>query len=300
MRGAHRGRGPFHGLSRQSQGRRLAIDRPADHEGGGRRVVVEDSDWRTMLAFAAFQEKPRGSPHFLAWCRQTRPLSSLKSLRTILDLDRLHSGSTSGSAMPPTQPAPTGRRRQAHPRSPCHSHHRPSATEEGGNPVPSTSTGGSSCGGENEGGPSRPRVASPTSAPRRHDQRPSGGAGGARPVRAYPARGLPGGPGQRQDDAGAGARRAALASRDPGHPGRSQGGPLLLRPTRHGPARRARGAAGRARGPAPARGRGRPLHAEATRRPAAVHRGRARWARGLCRVTNGNRPPGSPRPPSPG
>ena len=54
---------------------------------GGRRVVVEDSDWRTMLAFAAFQEKRGSDQGFHAWQSETRPLTSLKSLRTILDLD---------------------------------------------------------------------------------------------------------------------------------------------------------------------------------------------------------------------
>ena len=48
--------------------------------GGGRRVVVEDSDWRTMLAFAAFREKHGDDQGFPAWQKQTRPLTSLKSL----------------------------------------------------------------------------------------------------------------------------------------------------------------------------------------------------------------------------
>ncbi len=72
--------------------------------GGGRRVVVEDSDWRTMLAFAAFQEK-RGSDHsFLAWQSETRPLTSLKSVRTILDLEHQEPEKTFGLSKPP---APT-------------------------------------------------------------------------------------------------------------------------------------------------------------------------------------------------
>jgi hypothetical protein len=55
---------------------------------GGRRVVVEDSDWRIMQAFARFQQKHGADPAFAAWQKQTRPLSSLESIRTILDLSR--------------------------------------------------------------------------------------------------------------------------------------------------------------------------------------------------------------------
>jgi GTPase SAR1 family protein len=57
-------------------------------EAGRRKVVVEDSDWRTMAALAAFRKVHAESPHYLAWCRQSRPLSSLQSLREILGLDR--------------------------------------------------------------------------------------------------------------------------------------------------------------------------------------------------------------------
>ena len=55
---------------------------------GGRRVVVEDSDWRIMQAFARFEQKRGADPAFTAWQKQTRPLSSLESIRTILDLNR--------------------------------------------------------------------------------------------------------------------------------------------------------------------------------------------------------------------
>jgi len=57
--------------------------------GGGRRVVVEDSDWRTMLAFESFREKHGAAASFAFWQIQARPLTSLDSLRAILDLDRL-------------------------------------------------------------------------------------------------------------------------------------------------------------------------------------------------------------------
>ncbi|MGD0040410.1 MAG: helicase HerA-like domain-containing protein, partial [Isosphaeraceae bacterium] len=69
--------------------------------GGGRRVVVEDSDWRTMLAFESFRENHGAAATFAAWQTQTRPLTSLDSLRAILDLDRLTRASS--SAGPRTQ-----------------------------------------------------------------------------------------------------------------------------------------------------------------------------------------------------
>ncbi len=56
--------------------------------GGGRRVVVEDSDWRTMLALESFREQHGAAATFAPWQTQTRPLTSLDSVRAILDLDR--------------------------------------------------------------------------------------------------------------------------------------------------------------------------------------------------------------------
>jgi Cdc6-like AAA superfamily ATPase len=69
--------------------------------GGGRRAVVEDSDWRTMMALAQFSlgRRAGGDPGFAAWLRRTRPLTSLASLRAILGLDRREeprAGSTGG------------------------------------------------------------------------------------------------------------------------------------------------------------------------------------------------------------
>lgn len=58
-------------------------------QAGGRRVVVEDSDWRTMTAFAAFLTDHQNQPALKPWRERTRPLTSLKSLRTILGLDAL-------------------------------------------------------------------------------------------------------------------------------------------------------------------------------------------------------------------
>jgi hypothetical protein len=56
-------------------------------EGGGRRVVVEDSDWRTMMSLARFRDHHDSTPGFAAWCKQTRPLTTLGSIRTMLGLD---------------------------------------------------------------------------------------------------------------------------------------------------------------------------------------------------------------------
>ncbi|RUL86823.1 helicase HerA-like domain-containing protein [Tautonia sociabilis] len=56
---------------------------------GGRRAVVEDVEWRAMAAMPSFRRKYADSPVFTAWLRQSRPISSLPSLRTILGLDDL-------------------------------------------------------------------------------------------------------------------------------------------------------------------------------------------------------------------
>ena len=55
----------------------------------GRRVEVEDSDWRTLVAFRAFHSKMSATPDFAQWQREGRPLSQLASIRKILALDKL-------------------------------------------------------------------------------------------------------------------------------------------------------------------------------------------------------------------
>lgn len=68
---------------------------------GGRRVVIEDSDWRTMTAFAAFLSEHRADPAFESWRKRTRPLTSLGALRTILELDQAgEAASTSAPGTP--------------------------------------------------------------------------------------------------------------------------------------------------------------------------------------------------------
>ncbi|HVK11287.1 MAG TPA: AAA family ATPase, partial [Gemmataceae bacterium] len=47
----------------------------------GRRVVVENSDWRRILAFAAFRGQHGARADFAVWQRAARPLGELKSLQ---------------------------------------------------------------------------------------------------------------------------------------------------------------------------------------------------------------------------
>ncbi|HEX5271560.1 MAG TPA: helicase HerA-like domain-containing protein, partial [Gemmataceae bacterium] len=55
----------------------------------GRRVLIENTDWRKMLALQAFCEERGNTPAYKAWVCQTRPLCQLSSLRQVLALDAL-------------------------------------------------------------------------------------------------------------------------------------------------------------------------------------------------------------------
>lgn len=55
---------------------------------GGRRVVVEDSEWRAMMALTRFREGRESDPVFAAWLGRTGPLTGLKAVRVILGLDQ--------------------------------------------------------------------------------------------------------------------------------------------------------------------------------------------------------------------
>ena len=55
---------------------------------GGRRVVVEDSDWRSLMALSSFRKKHGADPSFGAWLKRTHPLFSLEPVRAILGLDQ--------------------------------------------------------------------------------------------------------------------------------------------------------------------------------------------------------------------
>ncbi len=67
---------------------------------GGRRAVVEDSEWRTMMALPRFRAGRDSDPVFAAWLGRTRPLTSLAAVRTILGLDRPEAARTGGSEEP--------------------------------------------------------------------------------------------------------------------------------------------------------------------------------------------------------
>jgi len=56
---------------------------------GGRRTVLEDSEARTLLALREFRGKNEARPDFAGWVREARPVTRLKAVRDILDLERL-------------------------------------------------------------------------------------------------------------------------------------------------------------------------------------------------------------------
>ena len=74
---------------------------------GGRRVVVEDSDWRAIQAMRAFRQRHQADPDFAAWLLGEKPLSRLESLRKILALDERKAGAVAPKPTPkPTAPDP--------------------------------------------------------------------------------------------------------------------------------------------------------------------------------------------------
>ena len=72
---------------------------------GGRRVVVENADWRSMLAFQAFRQARGSDAGFDAWQRASRPLSQLPALRRILDLDNLPAAQPAAAQPEPAKAA---------------------------------------------------------------------------------------------------------------------------------------------------------------------------------------------------
>lgn len=54
---------------------------------GGRRVTVQDGDWRTIMAFRAFTERYGEDPSFGEWRRRERPLAQITSLRELLAIE---------------------------------------------------------------------------------------------------------------------------------------------------------------------------------------------------------------------
>jgi hypothetical protein len=53
---------------------------------GGRQVVVEDSDWRVMLASVSFRQQHDTEPAYSVWLKQSRPITSLRSISQVLNL----------------------------------------------------------------------------------------------------------------------------------------------------------------------------------------------------------------------
>src|SRR5262249_42669231 len=73
---------------------------------GGRRAVVEDSDWRVMLGLREFTRHHGKSEGFDAWLRADQPLTRLKSMRDILAIDRI-SATPAQKKLEPVPTAPT-------------------------------------------------------------------------------------------------------------------------------------------------------------------------------------------------
>lgn len=70
----------------------------------GRRVVVENAEWRRMLAFEAFRAQHRTKPGFRAWQRATTPLGELRSLKLVLRLDAIVNAKPRAAVAPPPVP----------------------------------------------------------------------------------------------------------------------------------------------------------------------------------------------------
>lgn len=74
---------------------------------GGRRGVIEDSQWRTMAALEDFHRQRGSEPAFAAWLQSETPLTRLKPLRDLLQIDELRTaaiqeqGESSSSSLPP-------------------------------------------------------------------------------------------------------------------------------------------------------------------------------------------------------
>ncbi|WNG17697.1 ATP-binding protein [Cystobacter fuscus] len=71
---------------------------------GGRRAVLSDNDCRTMIALRAFGKRYEHRADFAAWLNSERPLTHIKALREILNLEHLRpmARSESVSAQPRT------------------------------------------------------------------------------------------------------------------------------------------------------------------------------------------------------
>jgi hypothetical protein len=80
-------------------------------QSGGRRIVVTDSEWRFMGALRSFCEREAQNQDLDVWLKAEQPLSSLTSMRAILDLESLplrvpQPASGVGMPRPASVPAP--------------------------------------------------------------------------------------------------------------------------------------------------------------------------------------------------
>ncbi|APR80581.1 Hypothetical protein A7982_05928 [Minicystis rosea] len=69
-------------------------------KGGGRRVIIQDAEWRAMLALQRFTELHDREPFFHEWRADENHMSRLGSIRDILDLDHVERLGTPASTVP--------------------------------------------------------------------------------------------------------------------------------------------------------------------------------------------------------
>ena len=71
---------------------------------GAIKVVIEDADWRTMSALREFMATISTEPALAQWLKAEKPLTRLKSVRRVLDLDVLHESTPAEPAEPSPEP----------------------------------------------------------------------------------------------------------------------------------------------------------------------------------------------------
>jgi len=72
----------------------------------GKKVLVSDADWRTMVAMESFREQYAQQPDFMHWLQNERPLLGLPSFQQILDLTDIPLSQIDGSRSQEDSPAP--------------------------------------------------------------------------------------------------------------------------------------------------------------------------------------------------
>lgn len=56
---------------------------------GGKKVLVSDADWRTMVAMESFREQYAQQPDFMHWLQNERPVLGLPSFQQLMDFQQL-------------------------------------------------------------------------------------------------------------------------------------------------------------------------------------------------------------------